>query len=116
MGYLIPLNVQKGNPKGIKCLKDLTRPGIKIALANPESVFVGMLGAEIMDKAFNDQERSTFRKNIFTYAEDFSKLAALLVLKQVDALIGFSHLNGWFPDKIDTIKPEKTEIQRIGVG
>jgi hypothetical protein len=34
----------------------------RIALANPESVFVGMLGAEIMDKAFNDQKRSTFIK------------------------------------------------------
>lgn len=117
MGYFVPsINVQKGNPKGIKCLKDMTRPGIRIALANPESVFVGMLGAEIVDKAFPDQERILFRKNIVTYTEDFSKLAALLVLKQVDAVIGFSYLNSWFPDKIDTIKLNVEEIQRIGVG
>jgi molybdate transport system substrate-binding protein len=77
----------------------MTRPGIRIVLANPESVFVGMVGAEIVDKAFNDQERSLFRKIIVTYAEDFSRLAALLVLKQVDAVIGFSYLNNWFPDK-----------------
>jgi molybdate transport system substrate-binding protein len=94
----------------------MTRPGIRIALANPESVFVGMLGAEIVDKAFPDQERILFRKNIVTYTEDFSKLAALLVLKQVDAVIGFSYLNSWFPDKIDTIKLNVEEIQRIGVG
>jgi molybdate transport system substrate-binding protein len=63
MGYFVPsINVQKGNPKGIKCLKDMTRPGIRIALANPESVFVGMLGAEIVDKAFPDQEESCSEK------------------------------------------------------
>lgn len=117
MGYFVPsINVQKGNPKGIKCLKDMTRPGIRIALANPESVFVGMLGAEIVDKAFHDQERKLFRENIVTYTEDFSKLASLLVLKQVDAVIGFSYLNNWFPDKIDTIKLSAAEIQRVGVG
>jgi molybdate transport system substrate-binding protein len=117
MGYFVPaINVQKGNPKGIRCLKDMTRPEIRIALANSESVFVGMLGAEIVDKAFHDQERKLFRENIVTYTEDFSKLASLLVPKQVDAVIGFSYLNNWFPDKIDTIKLSAAEVQRIGVG
>ncbi len=73
----------------------MSRPGIRIALANPEVVFVGMLGER--DKGLNPQERSLFRKNIVTYAEDFSKLAALLALKKVDAIIGFIYLNGWYP-------------------
>ena len=34
----------------------------------------------------------------------------------MDAVIGFSYLNSWFPDKIDTIKLNVEEIQRIGVG
>jgi len=94
----------------------MSRPGIRIALANPEVVFVGMLGAEIADKGLNPQERSLFRKNIMTYAEDFSKLAALLALKKVDAIIGFSYFNGWYPDTIDTVKLRQDEIRRIGVG
>jgi len=117
MGYFVPsINVQKGNPKGIKSLKDMARPGIRVALANPEVVYVGVMGAEIVDKRLNLQERSLFRNNIVTYAEDFSKLAALLALKKVDAIIGFSYLNGWYPDKIDTVKLRKDEILRIGVG
>lgn len=117
MGYFVPaINTQKGNPKRIACLKDMARPGIRIALGNPETVYVGMLGAEIVDKALSPQERYQFRNNIVTHGEDFSKLAALLVLKQVDAIIGFSYLNSWFPDKIETIKLSKTELQRIGVG
>ena len=61
------------------------------ASGDPEIVFVGLLGAEIVDKSLNPQERNLFRKNIVTYAEDLSRLAALLVLKQVDAVIDFSY-------------------------
>ena len=40
--YLVPaINVQKGNPKNVKTLKDLARPGLKVAIANPEGVCVG---------------------------------------------------------------------------
>ncbi|MBN1546116.1 MAG: molybdate ABC transporter substrate-binding protein [Syntrophaceae bacterium] len=117
MGYFVPsINTKKGNPKSITSLKDMTRPGIRIALGNPETVYVGMLGAEIVDKALSPQEREQFRKNIVTYGADFSKLGALLVLGQVDAIIGFSYLSGWYPDKIETVKLGETDIQRIGVG
>ena len=51
--YLVPaINVQKGNPKDIKTLKDLTRHGIRIAIANPESVCVGIYAVEIIEKVF----------------------------------------------------------------
>jgi molybdate transport system substrate-binding protein len=117
MGYVVPaINVQKGNPKGIRNLRDMTRPGIRLAFANPEIVYVGLLGAEIVDKSLNPRERNLFRKNIVTYAEDLSRLAALLVLKQVDAVIGFNYLSAWYPDKIDTVRLNPDEIHRIGVG
>jgi len=117
MGYFVPaINVQKGNPRGIRSLRDMARPGIRIALGNPETVYVGMLGAEIVDKALGSQERNRFRKNVVTYGEDFGKLAALLVMGKVDAIIGFSYLSSWYPDKIETVKLGKTDLQRIGVG
>jgi molybdate transport system substrate-binding protein len=91
IGYVVPaINVRAGNSKGIRNLRDMTRPGIRVAIANPKVVFVGMLGAEIVDKALGAGEREQFRKNIVTYPEDPGKLATLLVLKQVDAIIGFS--------------------------
>ena len=117
MGYFVPaINVQKGNPRGIRSLRDMARPGIRIALGNPEMVYVGMLGVEIVDKALSAQERRHFRQNIVTYGEDFGKLAALLVMGKVDAIIGFSYLSSWYPDKIETVKLGKTDLQRIGVG
>jgi molybdate transport system substrate-binding protein len=117
MGYVVPaINVQKGNPRNIRNLRDMVRPGIRLGFANPEIVFVGLLAAEIVDKSLNPQERGLFRKNIVTYAEDFSKLASLLILKQVDAVIGFSYLSAWYPDKIETVRLNPDEVRRIGVG
>ena len=115
--YVVPaINVQKGNPKGITSLKDLSRPSLRVAIANPEIVFTGMLAAELVDKSLTPDERRLFRKNLVTYPEDFNKLATVLVLGNVDAVIGLHNLGQWYPDKVDTIKLRVDEIQRIGAG
>jgi molybdate transport system substrate-binding protein len=115
--YVVPcINVQKGNPKNISGLKDLTRNGIRVAIGNPDIVYIGMLAAEIVDKSLSAHERDAFKRNVVTHAEDFNKLATLLVLKQVDAIIGFHFLEGWYPEKIETIKLTADELQRIGAG
>jgi len=115
--YVVPaINVQKGNPKGITSLKDLSRPSLRVAIANPEIVFTGMLAAELVDKSLTPDERRLFRKNLVTYPEDFNKLATVLVLGNVDAIIGLHNLGQWYPDKVDTIKLRVDEIQRIGAG
>ena len=54
--YLVPaINVQKGNPKNIKTMKDLTRPGLKVAIANPEGVCVGAYAIEIIQSVFTPE-------------------------------------------------------------
>lgn len=115
MAFAVPcIDVQKGNPKQVRGLKDLLKPGIKVAIANPEMVYVGTLAVEIVQKAFSEGEIKLFRSNIVTYAEDFNKLATFLVLKQVDAVIGFHYLEGWYPDKIETVRLKPEETLRIG--
>ncbi len=115
--YFVPcINVQKGNPKNIKGLQDLTREGIRVAIGNPEFVYVGMLATEIVDKNLTTPEKAVFKKNVVTHAEDFNKLAMFVALKQVDAVIGFHFLDGWYPEKIETIKLNAREVRRIGSG
>ena len=115
--YVVPtINVQKGNPKNIANLKDLLKPSAKVALANPEVVFTGMVGVEIINKVLSPEEKKQLKKNIVTYPDDFNKLATILILKQVDAIIGLHQLNQWYPDKVDTIRLKANEIQRIGAG
>src|SRR4030042_892163 len=51
--YLIPaINVQKGNPKKIYSLKDLSKKGIRVAIANPEMVCVGTYAVEIIETIY----------------------------------------------------------------
>ncbi len=115
IAYIAPcINTQKGNPKNIRGLKDLARPGIRVGLANPEIVYIGAIAVEIIEKNLSADEKKAFRENIVTYIEDFNKLATLIVLKQVDAIIGMHFLEGWYPDKVETVKFRPGEVPRIG--
>ncbi|MDT8900344.1 molybdate ABC transporter substrate-binding protein [Anaeroselena agilis] len=113
--YLVnSINVQKGNPKNIQTLKDLTRPGIRVAIANPEGVCVGLYAVEIIEKTFTPEEKQAFRDNIANYTESCEKTATAVSLKTVDAVIGWSVFQYWDPEKIETIKLKQSETLRIG--
>jgi molybdate transport system substrate-binding protein len=113
--YLVPaINVQKGNPKRIKGLHDLARPGLKLAIANPEGVCVGLYAVETIEKAFSATEKAAFRKNLINYTESCEKTATAVSLKSVDAVIGWSVFQQWDPARIETIPLKPDEISRIG--
>ncbi|MFN3605498.1 MAG: molybdate ABC transporter substrate-binding protein [Leptonema sp. (in: bacteria)] len=112
--YLVPaINVQRGNPKKIKSLKDLTKPGIKIVIANPEGVCVGSYAVEIIEKNLNSKEKEEFRKNLIGYAESCEKTASVISFKAADAVIGWRVFEYWDPERIETIPLNPKEISRI---
>lgn len=113
--YLVPaINVQKGNPKNIRVLKDLIRPDIKVAIANPEGVCVGAYAVEIVERFFNQEEKAAFKKNLINYTESCEKTATAISLKMADAVIGWSVFQYWDKERIETIPLKKEEIIRIG--
>ena len=113
--YLVSsINVVKGNPKNIKSLKDLLKPGIKVAIANPEGVCVGAYAVEIIEKNFTAKEKTMFKANLINYTESCEKTATAIALKTVDAVIGWSVFQYWNPSQIETIKLQAKEIIRIG--
>jgi molybdate transport system substrate-binding protein len=113
--YLVPaINVQKGNPKGIKNLKDLLKPALKIVMANPEGVCLGTYAVEIIEKNFTLLEKTAFRKNLVNYAESCEKTATVISLKLADAVIGWSVFEHWDPERIETVPLRSSEITRIG--
>jgi len=115
LAYMAPvIGVQKGNPLGIKSIRDLARKGTRIALADPHAVYIGCLAAEILEKNLTSEELKMVKSNIVTYMEDFSKLTTALILKQVDAIITFHYVHEWYPEKVDIIKFKPNEVQRIG--
>jgi len=113
--YLIPaINVQKGNPKRIHSLKDLTKDGIRIAIANPELVCVGTYAVEIIEKNLNPSEKKAFKRNLVNYTESCEKTANVISLKAVDAVLGWRVFQYWDPERIETIYLKPGEIPRIG--
>ena len=108
------INVQRGNPKGIKTLKDLMRPDVRVAIANPESVCVGTYAVEIVEKNFNQKEKELFRKKLVNYTGSCSKTATAISLKTVDAVLGWRVFENWDNKNIETIKLNDKELIRVG--
>jgi molybdate transport system substrate-binding protein len=93
--YLVSaINVQRGNPSKIYSLKDLTKGGLRVAIANPETVCVGTYAVEIIEKNFTPLEKERFRKNLVNYTE--------------------SCFEYWDPGRIETIYLRPEEVSRIG--
>jgi len=113
--YLIPaINVQKGNPKKIHSLKDLTKNGIRVAIANPEFVCVGAYAVEIIEKNLSSIEKENLKRNLVNYTESCEKTANVISLKAVDAVLGWRVFQYWDPERIETIYLRPEEIPRIG--
>ncbi len=113
--YLVPaINVQKGNPHGIRKLRDLIRPGLRVAIANPEGVCVGAYAVEILEQELTPDEREAFRRNLANYTESCEKTATAISLKMVDAVIGWRVFEDWDPERIETVRLPKEAIPRIG--
>lgn len=113
--YLVPaINVQKGNPKGIQTLRDLTKEGVRLAIANPETVCVGTYAVEIFEKNLTPEEKAKVRKSITNYTESCEKTANVISLKAVDAVMGWRVFQYWDPNRIETIYLKPEEIPRIG--
>jgi len=112
--YLVPsINVQKGNPKNIKTLKDLLKPGVRVVIANPESVCLGIFAVELAENFFDTAERALFRKNIVSYVESCEKTANVITFKAADAVIGWSVFEHWNPGLIETVKLEPANVVRL---
>ncbi len=113
--YVVPaINVQKGNPHGIKGLKDLLQPGLRVAIANPEGVCVGAYAVEIFEKALTPAEREQLKANIKNYTGSCEQTATAISLKLADAVIGWRVFQYWDPQRIETIALPAEQIPRIG--
>ncbi len=111
IAYLIPaINVPRSNAKSIKGLSELGRPGIRLGIANPYSVCVGLYAVEILEKS---GLKGRIKPNIRTYVESCSRTANLVALNNVDAVIGWRVFERWNPKRILTIPLKPEEIPRI---
>ena len=111
ISYLVPaILVQQGNPRNIKALSDLAKPGLKVGIGNPDAVCVGLYAIEVLD--YNNLLEDV-EKNIVTHTESCSKTATLVALKSVDAILGWRVFAHWHPDSIDVVYIQPEQLPRL---
>ncbi len=101
--------VPKDNPAGIKTLKDLAKPGIKLDLA-ASAVPAGLYTLEFLDKAAEDPAfGSTFKddvlKNIVSYEENVKAVLTKVILGEADAgIVYLSDISQEASGKVDKLE------------
>lgn len=111
VAYLIPaIIVAKGNPHHIKALKDLRAAGLRIGLADPDGVCVGLYAVEILDANGLIEE---VRPNLHGMVESCAKVAAMIPFNLVDAVIGWREFAAWNSDAMEAIPLEPDELPRL---
>jgi len=111
--YLIPsICVRHGNPKNIRSLADMARPGVTVGLARTGAVCLGDVADEILRKAGLEEQ---VKKNCVTYAASCEQTQQLVQFGEVDAVIGWDSFKFWAPDKIDIvpISPKHLRVRNV---
>ena len=103
VGFVAPvLAVQKGNPKGIRSVDDLVRPGLTVGLTDPQYSSCGELVYALLEKKGIKEE---VLKNVGNrLARQHSVLGNYLELKTVDAVIMWNGVAHTFRDDLEVVK------------
>jgi len=111
VAYLVPAIITPhGNSANIHSLHDLSKPGIRVGIGNPETVCLGLYGVELLEKnGMLDQ----VMKNVVTFGGSCSKTANLAAMNQVDAILGWRVFHFWNPDRMTFIPIAPQNIPRI---
>ncbi|MCS7187696.1 MAG: molybdate ABC transporter substrate-binding protein [Armatimonadetes bacterium] len=112
IGYFVPvILVRKGNPKGIKSLKDLAKSGIKVGLGDPKACAIGEISEAILRK---NGLTEAVHKNVALRAMTAPELANALRLGGIDACINWDAIANypWVRPAVEviTIPPEQNVI------
>ena len=114
--YFVPvIIVPKGNPKGIAGLKDLTRPGVRLALGSPEACAIGRKCVKIFKK--NEIKYDDVQKNVVFSSLTVNELGVQIKAGQVDAAIVWDAMAAYFSECSDTvvIPPEQNIVSKVAI-
>jgi molybdate transport system substrate-binding protein len=101
LAFMIPvIGVREGNPLNIRSLADLARPGLEIAMCNPETTSLGVLAPQIFEKAGLYDE---IELNIVTSAPQVTSIVTMLKMDQIDAGIIWHHFGTTNANDIDIV-------------
>jgi molybdate transport system substrate-binding protein len=115
--YWVPtILVRKGNPKGIRGLKDLLKPGTKLGLGDPDACAIGRTSKKILEK--NNIKWEDVEENLAFPSLTVNELGMQIQAKSLDAVIVWDAVAKYYSDYGDEIliPLEKNVISTIDIG
>ncbi len=114
VGFVAPvLAVQKGNPRGLRGIEDLTAPGLKVALSNPRYSTCGEMVFGLLEKK---GLKDAVMKNVENrLTKGHSTLGTFLKTKAVDAVVMWNGVANTFRDSVDIVNTPYEYDSEIGV-
>jgi molybdate transport system substrate-binding protein len=119
VGFVAPvLAVQKDNPKGLKSIQDLTQPGLKVALTDPQYSTCGKMVFALLEKKGIKEAVLKNVENRLT--KEHSALGTFLKTQAVDAVIMWNGVAHTFRDSLQVVKTpyeydEEIRVHIIGL-
>lgn len=87
--HILLIATQKGNPKNIHSLKDLTKEGVNVGIGEPEGNAVGQASKSVLTK---NNLWEDMQDNIVVKSGTVNELLVYLKMEQVDAVLIWSEL------------------------
>jgi molybdate transport system substrate-binding protein len=119
VGFVAPvLVVQKGNPQSIKSIEDLARPGLKVALTDPQYSTCGEMVFTLLEKK---GIKAAVMKNVENrLTKGHSNIGTFLKTQAIDAGIMWNGVAHTFGDSLDIVKTpyeydEETRVYIMGL-
>ena len=114
VGFVAPvLAVQKGNPKELTSIEDLTKPGLKVALTDPQYSTCGELVFALLEKK---GIKDAVMKNVENrLTKGHSALGNFLKTETVDAVIMWNGVAHTFRDSLEVVRTPYEYDQEIRV-
>ncbi len=117
VAYFVPvIIVQKGNPKGIRSLADLVKPGTELGVGNPAACQIGRLTAKLF--ARNDIAEDAVEKVTAYSSVTVNELGVKVQTESIDAAIVWDAVAANFAKDVEIvpIPLEKNLISRVAIG
>ncbi|MHB8865128.1 MAG: molybdate ABC transporter substrate-binding protein [Pirellulaceae bacterium] len=97
----IVIAVQKGNPKAIESLHDLTKPGVRVAVGQPDQCTIGVLTRRLLEH--EGLYEQLLKENVVTQTATSALLVPAVTAKSADAALAYRTDTLAEKDKIDVV-------------
>ncbi|MCA9409795.1 MAG: molybdate ABC transporter substrate-binding protein [Candidatus Omnitrophica bacterium] len=106
----VVIAVPKGNSKNIQSLKDLTKPGMRVAVGQPDQCTIGVLTRQTLEAegVYDD-----VMKNVVTQTATSAMLVPTVATGSVDAALAYATDTKAESDKVDTIPIDSPAAQAV---